>query len=153
MVIRFFGSIICSIVLAVTFVGVAALYKPYDHLDTWGDVWRDVISCGTIGAVAGLIVGMLWSLDGAIRRPPPDGEQPLIGNPDGKWRVWRPALCIAVSLAVVLGVLTVNHRSTMNGAAPWSAHLVAVITNSGSAALTIILTAALSWALIRVLAH
>ncbi len=72
-------------------------------------------------------------------------------NPDGERWGRERALCIAVSLVVVLGVLTFIHSRTMNVADPWYAHLVAVISDFGSVVVTVAITAALSWVLIPAL--
>jgi hypothetical protein len=59
---RFFGSVICGIFLSMGFLGAATIWRPYDPLDTWADVRHDVLAISIVGAIAGAIVGLLWSI-------------------------------------------------------------------------------------------
>jgi hypothetical protein len=68
MLIRFVGSIVIGVLISLVFVGIGVLYRPFDPLDTWGDVWRLVLSCGVIGFFGGAIVGTFWCAFEAERR-------------------------------------------------------------------------------------
>jgi hypothetical protein len=65
MAVRFFGSIVGGILIA---VGEGILFSPFVPADTWTDVWRQVFSCGVIGFIGGAIVGTLWCAYEAWRR-------------------------------------------------------------------------------------
>jgi hypothetical protein len=73
---RFFGSVICGIAIALIFAGLWILFNPFDPKDTWSDVWHFVLPCGVIGAIAGTIVGALWSLLWAIELWLPERKSP-----------------------------------------------------------------------------
>jgi|SRR5580700_6389307 hypothetical protein len=62
LMVRFFGCLICGIALSTGSLGVAALFGHYDPLDTWADVGHEFLAFGIIGAIAGMIIGTLWSL-------------------------------------------------------------------------------------------
>jgi hypothetical protein len=64
---RFFGSLLCGVVLVEAF-GAAALYQPHTAADSWSDMFDDVARCGVIGLIAGTSVGFGWCLVEAIRQ-------------------------------------------------------------------------------------
>ncbi len=64
---RFLVSLLCGIVLAEAFVGAAAIYNPYGPSDA-EVVVHDIVACGVIGTIAGVVIGAAWCMTEGIRR-------------------------------------------------------------------------------------